>query len=120
MPAQSKPEIARAYFGAYKTKDRKLVGDMLTADFTFTSPYDDAIDREAFFERCWPAGQRMAEISPEEVVENGDRVFVLYRCLTPEGKEFRNVETLDFTGDRIRAISVYFGAAYIDGVFQPS
>ncbi|UUP16398.1 nuclear transport factor 2 family protein [Nitratireductor thuwali] len=120
MPASNRTEIARAYFGAYKTKDRKLVEDMLTADFTFTSPYDDAIDREAFFERCWPAGQRMAEISPEEVVENGDRVFVLYRCRTPEGKEFRNVETLDFTGDRIRAVNVYFGAAYIDGVFQPS
>ncbi|WP_159587099.1 nuclear transport factor 2 family protein [Chelativorans xinjiangense] len=120
MPHPTRSETVKDVFRAYRTRDRRLMEQTLTEDFTFTSPYDDAIDRKAFFERCWPAGQRMAEISPEEIVENGDRVFVLYRCRTREGKEFRNVETLDFTDDRIRAVNVYFGAAYIDGVFQPS
>ena len=40
-----------------------------------------------------------------------------YKCVTNEGKEFRNVEILAFDGERIREVKVYFGAAYKDGKF---
>ena len=44
MSAERIPDIVRRYFGAYRMKDRKIVEDLLTDDFSFTSPYDDAID----------------------------------------------------------------------------
>jgi hypothetical protein len=53
----------------------------------------------------------------EKVVEQGDDVFVQYKAITKDGKEFRNVERLSFIGDRIRAANVYFGATYKDGKF---
>lgn len=115
-----KEKAVRQLFEAYRVKDRSMIEPLLADDFTFTSPYDDAIDKRAYFERCWPNSERIERHSLEEIVGSGDRVFVLYLCRTREGKEFRNVETFDFEGSRIRAINVYFGAAYIDGVFQPS
>ena len=47
-------ELARRYYKAYEDDDRQAMEAMLAPDFTFTSPYDDAISREAFFARCWP------------------------------------------------------------------
>ena len=43
MPSLS--ELMRAYFKAYKTKDRAALESTISSDFTFTSPYDDHIDR---------------------------------------------------------------------------
>ena len=52
MPAGRNAEIIRSYFAAYKAKDRKRVEKLLSDDFSFTSPYDDAIDKAAYFDRC--------------------------------------------------------------------
>jgi ketosteroid isomerase-like protein len=53
MSAQNKSDTIRALFAAYRANDRNAVADMFTDDFRFTSPYDDAIDKAAYFERCW-------------------------------------------------------------------
>jgi ketosteroid isomerase-like protein len=105
-------DIVRRYFGAYRTKDRKLVEDLLAGDFTFTSPYDDAIDRTEYFIRCWPSSGRIRTHDIEKIFAQGDETFVLYRCITNDGKEFRNTEFFTFEGDRISRIAVYFGASY--------
>ena len=52
MPSE-KSAIIRAIFAAYLANDRKAVENHLTDDFRFTSPYDDAIDKATYFERCW-------------------------------------------------------------------
>jgi ketosteroid isomerase-like protein len=119
MPARSKPDIVRSLFAAYKAKDREIVEDLLTDDFTFTSPYDDAIDKATYFERCWPtsASDHIQTHTFERIREDGDAVFVLYKCVLNDGREFRNTELFTFDGDRIRKIEVYFGAAYKDGAF---
>ena len=117
MPSRSKPDIIRSLFTAYKSKDRKVVEDLLTDDFTFTSPYDDAIDKAAYFERCWPNSERIQAHILERICEDGGEAFVLYRCVTQEGKEFRNTELFTFDGDRVRQVEVFFGAAYRDGAF---
>ena len=59
MPTKS--DLIRKYFAAYRTNDRKLMEDGLTDDFTFTSPYDDAIEKATYFERCWPNSERIRE-----------------------------------------------------------
>ena len=79
------------------------VAAVLTDDFTFTSPYDDAIDRATYFERCWPDSPAFRSIVIERICEDEDAAFVLYRCETADGKTFRNTELHLFRGDRLRS-----------------
>jgi ketosteroid isomerase-like protein len=113
----TKPDVIRAVFAAYRDKNRKVVEDALADDFTFTSPYDDAIDKAAYFERCWPNSERIREHEIERIFVQGNDAFVTYRMVNREGDEFRNTEFFVFAGDRIKSIDVYFGASYRDGVF---
>lgn len=46
-------ELARGYYRAFETGDRAFVENNLAPGFTFTSPFDDHIGREAYFRRCW-------------------------------------------------------------------
>jgi hypothetical protein len=47
-------DLMRKYFPAYDNKDCKAVESLLTDGFVFTSPYDDHIDGDTHFKRCWP------------------------------------------------------------------
>jgi ketosteroid isomerase-like protein len=107
----------RALFAAYLADDREAVVDALTDDFRFTSPYDDAIDKATYFERCWKASGWIARHDIERVFVEGDEAFVTYKCVAKDGKSFRNTEFFVFAGDKVRSIDVYFGAAWQDGVF---
>lgn len=115
MPTKS--ELIRRYFAAYKAKDRKVLEDGLADDFTFTSPYDDAISKAVYFERCWPNSERIKEHEIERIFEQGEEAFVTYRLVTNSGDQFRNTEFFRFDGDRLKHVDVYFGASYRDGVF---
>ena len=117
MPRMSKADIVRDCFAAYRMKDRRLLEVLLAEEFSFTSPYDDRIDRKTYFERCCPNSDRIASHVVEKIFVEGDEAFVRYRCLTREGKEFRNTELFTFDGDKVRQIEVYFGATYVDGRF---
>jgi ketosteroid isomerase-like protein len=117
MTSRSRSDIIRSCFAAFAAKDRQILEDLLSDDFRFTSPYDDRIDKATYFERCWPNSERIREHVLERICEAGDDAFVLYRCTTREGNTFRNTEHFRFDGDRVRAIDVYFGASYRDGVF---
>ncbi len=117
MPSANKSDMIQSLFAAYRSKQRKVVEDLLADDFTFTSPYDDAIDKATYFERCWPNSNLIKMHVIERIREEGDEAFVLYKCTTNDGKEFRNVEIFRFDGDRVAAINVYFGATYKDGAF---
>jgi ketosteroid isomerase-like protein len=115
-----KAGIIRALFAAYMTSDRTAVENAFAADFRFTSPLDDRIDKATYFERCWPASISgwLKHQDIERIVVDGDAAFVTYRCITKDEKSFRNTEFFTFDGDRIRSIDVYFGATYRDGVFE--
>jgi ketosteroid isomerase-like protein len=107
----------RALFAAYLANNREAVADALADDFRFTSPYDDAIDKATYFERCWKASGWIARHEIERIFVEGDAAFVTYQCVAKDGKSFRNTEFFVFTGDKVRSIDVYFGASYQDGVF---
>lgn len=109
-------DMVRAYFGAYESENRDAAELLLSKDFTFTSPNDDAIDRATYFERCWPQGDAARDQTIEKIVVEGDKAFVTYTCATGNGKSFRNTEFFTFAGDQIASVDVYFGAAYQDGV----
>ena len=109
-------QVVRAYFGAYESENRDAAEALLSEDFTFTSPNDDAIDRATYFERCWPQGDAARDQTIEKIVVEGDKAFVTYTSATGNGKSFRNTEFFTFAGQRISSVDVYFGAAYQDGV----
>ena len=109
MTAFDPAAIAQAYFAAFQTADRAAMEALLAPDFAFTSPFDDAIDRAAWFERCWPfsGSFRFAAL---RVHAGEDEVVVLYETADKPGGTFRNAECFRFdTEGRIRSIDVYFG-----------
>ena len=109
-------EIICAIFAAYLADNREAVEAVLTDDFRFTSPYDDALDKATYFERCWDTGW-IEQQDIEKIFVEGDEAFVTYRCVAKGGKSFRNTEFFRFEGDRVKSIEVYFGAARQNGVF---
>lgn len=117
MPNKSRADAIRGFFAAFRSGDRAHLEQKLALDFTFISPYDDRIDKATYFERCWPNRHLIREHVIERIFEQGDEAFVTYRCITTDGKEFRNTEFFTFRGDRLQQVQVYFGAGYKDGRF---
>lgn len=120
MPAMTAEHMRRLIataFDAYVTGDRNALESAIGADFTFTSPYDDAIDREGYFQRCWPNHHTIAAQKVERIVIEGDSAYVTYLCTTTSGRSFRNTEFMTFSNGQIASVDVYFGAQYRDGKF---
>jgi ketosteroid isomerase-like protein len=115
--SQTKSDIIRALFAAYRSNDRNAVEDFFTDDFRFTSPYDDTIDKVTYFATCWRNSDWIERQQLERIFVDGDEAFVTYQVVTKDGKRFRNTEFFRFDGERIQRIEVYFGATYQDGVF---
>lgn len=109
MAAKDLGALARRYYRAFEKKDRAFVEDNLADGFTFTSPYDDHIGRDAYFERCWPNSDRLLKFSFVTVMARGDTVFVLYDCETKTGSSFRNAEYMTFENGKLKSVEVYFG-----------
>lgn len=105
----STEDIVHACFRAYAEKDRAAIEALIAPDFRFTSPLDDAIDREAYFARCWPNSARQKRIDVVRLFVDGDQAFVTYECTTHEGKRFRNTEFHRTRGGQLVQVEVYFG-----------
>jgi ketosteroid isomerase-like protein len=78
MADKSLTELIRIYFKAYETKDRSALESTLSHDFTFTSPYDDHIDRATYLERCWPKSKHTRAVHIRKLFDRGNEAFVLY------------------------------------------
>lgn len=97
-----KEAIVRAQFEAFRDRRREDSEALLAADFTFTSPYDDAISRDAFFERCWPNGDRFEDLRIERVATDANGAYITYLVTTDTGEQFRNTEYLTVSNGQIR------------------
>jgi ketosteroid isomerase-like protein len=117
MSIDDRARMIRALFAAYRSNDRTAVENALADDFRFTSPYDDRIDKTAYFERCWRNADWIERHEIERIFVQGDEAFVTYNCVAKSGKNFRNTEFFVFADDKIQRIDVYFGATYQDGAF---
>ena len=102
-------QIARECYGAYVSGDRRMLDERLTDDFTLYSPADVGIDRQKYFERCWPNSLSIAGFEFERLIESGDEVLVTYESTKTDGRRLRNTEVLTFEGDKVRKVEVYFG-----------
>lgn len=99
----------RGLFAAYLANRKDEVSDMLTEDFTFSSPNDDHINKATYFERCWPQPPAFSAIHIERISLEDNEALVRYRADKRDGGAFRNVEVIRFHGDRIASVEVYFG-----------
>jgi ketosteroid isomerase-like protein len=102
-------DIVRDCYRAYELGDRSLVDRHLAGDFTFFSPPDPGLDREQYFERCWPNAELIASFAFRRLFEHGDEVVVTYEAERADGSRFRNTEVFTFAGDKVARVEVYFG-----------
>jgi hypothetical protein len=52
---QNNADLVRSYFAAYESRDQQVLEDLIAeAGFAFYSPVDDGIDRQTYFQRCFP------------------------------------------------------------------
>lgn len=96
-------------YRAFAAGDRVTAEAMLSDDFAFSSPVDVGLDRDGFFDRCWPGAGAGQEFSFVRLIPSGDEVIVTYELTHADGRRGRNTEVLSFRGDRICAAEVYFG-----------
>ena len=105
----SRIDIARAVYEAFATGDREMVERVFADDFTFSAPPDPLLDRDGYFERCWPGAGFGGAFQFVRLIESGDEVIVTYERTRPDGGRGRNTEVLTFRGDQIARAEVYFG-----------
>src|SRR5262245_41128603 len=100
-------ELARGYYRAFERHDRAFMEQHLAENFTFTSPFDDHIDRDAYFRRCWPKEPLHQKFDFVTVMGEGDKVFVGYDCTmhmpnsTHPAARFRNAELMTFQNGKL-------------------
>jgi ketosteroid isomerase-like protein len=111
----SRADLARRSYEAFADGDRETIERLLHPDLTFSAPPDPLLDRDGFFERCWPGAGHIARFDIVRLVEHGDDVIVTYEATRQDGTRFRNTEILGFAGDRIVRQEVYFGWDLEDG-----
>lgn len=102
-------DLVRAALQAYVDKDRAAIESLLAADYRFTSPLDNALDRATYFRRCWPNSASMTACECVHAVDFGDCAFVVYEAQVEGGKRFRNAELHTVRDGRIVGTEVYFG-----------
>jgi hypothetical protein len=98
------------FFAAFQTQNKSAARAMVSDQFRFTSPQDDRLDREKYFEVCFPTADHFASQTMMETAEVGDTVLVRYEYELTDGGRFRNMEalTVDDSG-LITEAQVYFG-----------
>jgi hypothetical protein len=106
--AMKTSDLSRACMRAYRDKERDAMEALLATDFHFTSPLDNAIDRAAYFDRCWPQSATMRDVKVVEAIDDGDRAFIVYE-VTTDRKRFRNGEMHTAQAGKLVSVEVYFG-----------
>lgn len=117
--AQLAADLVRRVFRAYETSDRAEIESLIADDFTFTSPYDDHIDRAAYFERCWPNSGLIERFEVHQITVDGDTCFAMYTGHGRRGNLFHNTERFEIAGGQIRAVEVFFGLPPSTGPERP-
>jgi ketosteroid isomerase-like protein len=101
--------IVRQAYQAYIGEDRGAIESLIAEDFHFSSPLDNRIGREAYFDRCWPNSATIKSFEFSHAAQDGERVFITYEAETTDGRRFRNTEIHTVRDDRITDVEVYFG-----------
>lgn len=103
-------ELVKEFLAAFSRAEHSdFVENLLAPNFTFSAPPDPLLDRDEFFEKCWPHGTNLKELEYVRVLEVGDEVVLTHDYLAPSGSKERNTDIFTFDGDKITRLEVYFG-----------
>jgi ketosteroid isomerase-like protein len=103
-------QLIRGYFKTWIARDREAMERVVASDFHFTSPLDNRLDRQTFFDRCWPGGDAMAAIDIQRLIpQDNSSAFVTYELTMKDGRRFRNTEFVTTRGGQLIDVEVYFG-----------
>ena len=105
-------QITAAVHACFKScvdKDRPAIEALISEDFHFTSPLDNRINRQTYFERCWPNSANMATVDFKHIAVKDEKAFVTYECCLNDGKRFRNTELFTVREGKVADVEVYFG-----------
>ena len=95
-------------FKAWQLRDWNFIESRLTADFTFTSPHDDHLQRADFKEKCWDMIEEIGEFEIVTIVAGAGEAFVRYKN-TINGEKVQNTEHFIFEGEKLKEVIVFFG-----------
>src|SRR5688572_17648471 len=95
-PADDGPQRVCHLYRAFASADRDGVEGTLADDFRFSSPLDVGLDRQGYFERCWPGPGGRHEFEFVELVETADEMIVTYEVKGSDGSPGRDTEILTF------------------------
>lgn len=102
-------QVVRAVFQAYSDRNRGALEAIVAEDFLFVSPLDHEIDRDKYFELCWPNSEEIQSFDLIHLAVSGEVVFVTYEGVGRYGKRFRNTEVHTVREGKLRRVEVYFG-----------
>ena len=109
MASTDRIELTRKLYGAFESGDRSIAEELLSDDFKFHAPPDPLLDREGYFERCWPNSGLIESFDFVRLIEHDDEVVVTYESAKSYVSRYRNTEIITFDGDQISEVEVYFG-----------
>ena len=101
-------ETVKRALQAYLDKDRVAIEAVIADEYHFTSPRDNALDRDTYFARCWPGSEVMTSMELIHGAEDGDFAWVVYEAAMG-GHRFRNAELHRVRDGRIVETQVFFG-----------
>jgi hypothetical protein len=106
----NRPELVKQFFEAFSKVDRNdFVENLLASDFTFSAPPNPFLDRDEFFEICWPAGHNLKNVKYIRMLEHGNEVIVTHEYAKPDDLTACNTDVITFANDKISRLEVYFG-----------
>ncbi len=102
-------QLVKSFYKAFAKSDRAYVEEHLSDDFQFSAPPDPLLNRQGFFERCWPGAGMDQEFKFKRIIISGDEVVVTYEQSHPDGSWGRNTEIVTVIDNKITRAEVYFG-----------
>jgi ketosteroid isomerase-like protein len=103
-------QIIRNYYAAWEKKDWHALDNLLTDDFTFTSPNDDHDSKSLFKTRCWTPNVNLIEhFDLQQIAGNGNDALVMYVVYIKNGKKIENMEHLHMKDGKVESVRCYFG-----------
>ena len=102
-------KIVMAWYTAWVNKDWNIMTQILADGFTFSSPVDDHINLSTVKERCWPNAGHIKKADVQQLIMNGDAVFVITNGYNTDGKLFRNCDYFMLKDGKITAYECFFG-----------
>jgi len=86
-----------------------LMTQILADGLTFSSPLDDHIKINVVKEKCWPNAGKIKTVDVQQLIMNGDAVFVIANGYTTADKLFRNCDYFTIKDGKITAYECFFG-----------